>query len=126
MPRDGAGSIRKLTIEGISFRVVGDADFEEIFTNYENSMIPTSGRAMRKMEKRIPAVSGVVLATNGAEKSTLKAFAEQLDDLKISYTNAVGDSRKCQGTIEVENATTMENRTTIQILPSGEWTDFLA
>ncbi len=122
----GAGSIRKLTIEGISFDVVADADLEEVVTEFENSMIATSGPGMRKMEKRIPTTSGIVLGTDSAGRATLKAFAERLTDLKISYTKAFGDTRKCQGAIEIENTTTMENRTTIQVLPSGKWTEFLA
>ena len=86
------GSIRKLTIEGISFDVAADANFTEVFTNYENSMIATSGGAMRKMLKRIPSVEGVVLVTDSDERLVLKDFAEGLDLVKITYTNAAKDS----------------------------------
>ena len=118
------GSIRKLTIEGVSFDVAADANFTEIFTNYENSMIATSGGAMRKMLKRIPSVEGVVLVTDSDERLVLKAFAEGLDLVKITYTNAAKDSYRCEGTIEIENNETEENRTSTTIQPVGDWTKF--
>lgn len=123
---DVAGTIRKLSIEGISFRVAGDANLTETFTQFENSMIASSGRAMRKMLKRIPQVEGVTLLTNAAERDTLKSFAEDLNDLKISYTNAAGDTYRCQGTIEITSNETEENRTTVVILPREDWTPFIA
>ena len=121
---DTAGSIRKLTIEGIPYRVAADANITETLTQFENSMIATSGRAMRKMIKRVPIREGVVLVTNGAEREALKAAAESVDDLKISYTNAGGDTYRCEGTIEIENNETEENRTTCQVHPREDWTFF--
>jgi hypothetical protein len=125
MALDIAGTNREFTVEGISFRVAGDANFSEIITQFENAMIPTSGQAMRKMTKRIPARESVVLITNAAERQDLLAFAESLDDLKFSYTNAAGDVYKCEGALEIEANETEENRTTCQVLPRGEWTVFL-
>ena len=119
-----AGSLRKLTIEGISFDVAADADFSEIFTQFENAMVPTSGGAMRKMTKRIVAVEGVVLITDADERLVLKDFAEGLDNVKITYTNAAEDSYRCEGTIEIENNSTEENRTSCTIQPVGDWTKF--
>jgi hypothetical protein len=119
-----AGSIRKLTIEGISFDVAADATFSEIFTNFENAMVPTSGLAMRKMTKRIPAVEGVVLITDADERLVLKDFAEGLDNVKITYQNAATDSYRCEGTIEIEGNETEENRTACTIQPAGVWTKF--
>ena len=119
-----AGSNRKLTIEGISFDVAADADFSETFVQYENSMVPTSGGAMRKMLKRIPAVEGVVLITDADERLVLKDFAEGLDLVKVTYTNAAGDSYRSEGTIEIESNSTEENRTSCTIQPVGDWTKF--
>jgi len=119
-----AGSVRKFTIEGISFDVAADATLSEVFTKYENAMVPTSGGAMRKMTKRIPAVEGVVLITDADERLVLKDFAEGLDLVKITYQNAAGDSYRCEGTFEIENNETEENRTACTIQPVGDWTKF--
>jgi len=121
-----AGSLRKLTVDGVSYNVAADANVSEIITQFENSMIPTSGAAMRKMMKRVPTRESVVLITDGADREALISVAEGLGDVPISYTNAAGDTYRCQGIIEIENNETEENRTTVQILPSGVWTAFLA
>lgn len=124
MARDLSGSIRKLTIEGIAYNVAADASFTEIITRFENSMIATSGSSMRKMMKRVPTVEGVVLITNQSERGQLKSFAEGLDLLQISYVNAAGDTYRCEGTIEIENNETEENRTNCVIHPKDDWTPF--
>ncbi len=124
MARKIAGSNRKFTIEGITYNIAADANFTETFAEYENSMIASSGGAMRKMIKRVPTREGIVLLTEALEREQLKSFAEQLDDLKFSYTNAAGDTYRAEGTIEVENNETEENRTTIQAIPRNGWTLF--
>lgn len=116
--------MRKFTIEGIAFNVAADANFSETFTRWENSMIATSGVAMRKMLKRIPMIEGVVLLTDSDERLVLKDFAEGLEDIKITYTNAAGDSYRGEGTIEIEGNETEENRTSCTIHPRGDWTKF--
>jgi hypothetical protein len=123
--RDISGTPRTFTAEGETFRLAGDANITETFTEFENEMIASSGTAMRKMTKRIPMREGIVLLTNADERETLKVFAEQLDDLKISYTNAAGDRYKCEGAIEIENNETEDNRTTLQVHPRGQWTPFI-
>jgi hypothetical protein len=126
MANDVVGSLRKLSIEGIPFRVAADANFSETVTVFENSMIATSGRAMRKMTRRVPMTEGIVLIVNEAERQNLKSFAESIDDLKVSYTKASGDTFKCEGTIEIENLETEEGRLTCQVHPREDWTPFQA
>ena len=126
MANDVAGSNRKLTIDGISYRVAADANFSETFTKFENDVIATSGSGMKKKTKRIQRVEGVVLLTNAAERIELEAAAESIDDLKLSYQNAAGDEYKSEGTIEIEGNETEENRTSVTLLPTGDWTPFVA
>ena len=122
-----SGSIRKLTIEGIPFDVMADANFSEVFSQYEVEVIATSGKGMKKFTKRVPTVEGVVLGTSGADRERLKAWNEGLADLKFSYTNAAGDTAKAQGHFNIESNESEENRTTITLMPtSGNWTVFLA
>jgi len=120
------GSIRALTLDGISFDVMGDAGLDEILSQFENELIPTSGKPMRKMTKRIQTVEGVVLGANKADHQTLIAFSDQLEEIKLSYTDAEGNTMKAQGTINIEGNNTEENRTTISLLPSVPWVPFLA
>lgn len=126
MARKIAGSNRKLTIEGVSYDVAADSNFSEMISSFENSMIPTSGKNMRKMMKRVNTREGVVLITDADERIALKSISESVDDIKLSYTNAAGDEFKAEGTIEVEANETEENRTNCILLPRGDWTPFIA
>jgi hypothetical protein len=122
MAHDVAGSIRKCSIDGIPYRVMSDANITEIVSKYENSMIPTSSKNMRKMTKRVLEREGLVLAVNGSEKAQIKAQAESLDDLKLFYEVASGDKYRAVGSIEIENHETEENRMTCKLLPNDDWT----
>lgn len=124
MAKKVAGSNLSFTVEGIPFDVMADANITETVTKVENSRIPTSGKNIRKIIKRVAIREGIVLGTDSAEREQLKTFAESLDDLQLQYTNAAGDSYQAVGSIEVENNETEENRTTVQAQPELDWTLF--
>lgn len=126
MARDVTGTPRKFTVEGQPFRLAADTNVTQTTTKFENSMVPTSGESMRKMVKRVPMREGIVLIVNADEMEDLKAFSEQIDDVKVSYTNAAGDEYKCEGTIEIENVETEEGRMTVQVHPRDDWTPIIA
>lgn len=126
MPKRKAGTPKKLLINGIPFSLAFDVDIEEIFTLFENSVIPSVGQGMIKQELRVPSRNSIVLLTDGGEREILKAFSESGDTLNFSYTNRADDVYRAQGTINVESNTTSENRTTIQLLPLGDFSAFLA
>lgn len=121
---DVVGTIRGASVEGIPYRVAGDANATHVITKYENSKIPTSGKAMTKKVKRIPVIEGATLITNPDEAATLKAFAEDVEDIKFSVTLADGTIYKAEGTIEVESRETEEGRTAVQFLPNDDWTKY--
>jgi len=120
------GSILACTIEGIPYNVAADVNASHILTNYENSMVPTSGRSMPKKMKRVPAFESLVLICNDTEKDELKSFAEGVDIVKFSVTLASGSQYKSEGVIDIENVETEESRLTVKLLPSEDWTLFAA
>ncbi len=120
------GTIRKLQIDGVPYLVAADADFSETLTQFENSLIATSGDSIVKQEKRPPQVEDVVLITNGNDRVQLINAAEDGGTLTLSYTNRAGDTYRGQGTINVDTNTTNESRTTISLMPTGVWTASLA
>lgn len=113
-----AGSIRKFTIEGIDFDVASDGNFSDVMSEYENSVIPTSGPGMIKKMKRVAVVEGVVLVTDGASKDAISDWADGTDPLKFSATYQSGDVKKFEGTFNIESDESEENRTTISIHPT--------
>lgn len=118
------GTLRKFTVNGISYDLMADIDLKEIFTRYENSAIPTSGNAMMKKVKRVPSREGFVLATNGDEREELKSFAESIENLKFAYTNMAGDTYRCVGQMEIEDNSTADSRTTVNVFPEDDWVKF--
>lgn len=124
MSGDVVGSLKGASVEGIPFRVAGDANVTLIPTKFENAKIPCSGKALRKMTKRIPSMEGGTLLCNLDELAVLKSFAEDPEDIKFSVTFADGTVYKGEGTVEVENWESEEGRTTVQFLPSDDWTKY--
>ena len=115
------GNVRKLTLDGIVFRVAADANFSEKFTQYENEMIPSSGESMLKKVKKVASVEGVALIVNGVEREQLKQFNDQLEDITINYQTAAGDVYRTTGTINVDARETESGKCTITLLPRAEW-----
>jgi pyridoxine/pyridoxamine 5'-phosphate oxidase len=116
-----AGTPKKLTIEGISFNLAADVDIEQIFTQFENTAIPSTGPAMRKMVKRTADSNGFVILTNADERKSLKLFAEATSPVQFTWENRAGDTSRCLGIIEITNNQTAENRTTVNVMPVDDW-----
>lgn len=123
---DVSGSIRQVTLDGVTFDAVADANVKATPSQFENSAIATSGRNLHKMIKRVQSREGVVLIVNGAEQEALKALAERTADFPMSYTTAGGDVYRAVGWIEFESHETEENRASVQMHPRNGWDAFLA
>jgi len=122
---DTAGSIRKVILDGVTFDAMADTNITETVSRWENDRLPTSGRNIRKMTKRVPKAESVVVACNGAEREVLKELAERTSDFSMSYETAGGDVYRSTGSIEFENRETEELRATIQLHPATDWATFL-
>lgn len=123
---DVAGSIRKVTLDGITFDVPADANVSEVGSGFLNESIPTSGRTLRKMTKRSQTREGLVVIANGAERELLQELADRLSDFPISYETSGGDVYRTTGWIEFENRETEELRCAIQLHSRNGWDAFVA
>lgn len=126
MGKDIVGSLRRVTLDGITFDVMPDANVDEVGSAWENDALPTSGRTLRKMMKRVETREGVVLACNGSEREILREIADRQSDIPMSYETAAGDVYRCVGFIEFEKRETEENRASIKMFPRDTWESFLA
>lgn len=120
------GTLRNVMIEGNTYLAAADVAVSHILSQYEKAMIPTSGKAVMQMTKRIPAAESVVLITTAQEAEQLRNFANSTELLNMSFTLVTGDSYSARGTIELENRETDTGRTTIQMLPEEDWVLFAA
>lgn len=120
------GTMGKLTIEGISFNCVADADWTEVFAGVVNSILNTSGGGVIVQETRVREVTGVQISLQKGERSLLTDLIEGGEELTISYRNRDGDRYSGSGTVNTDGRTTMKNVATLTLLPIGKWTEELA
>ena len=126
MPKKVAGSIRKITLDGITFDAFGSTNIKATPSEYSNEAIATSGDNLRKMVKRATVREGVDIKADGAELEILRALADALDDFSMSYTTAAGDVYRASGWIELESHETEEAKATVKMFSrSNEWECFL-
>jgi hypothetical protein len=123
---DTVGTPRKLTLSGQTFRVMGDANFSQILSRWENENLPTSGDNMHKMTRRATNVESITLGTNEEQADALKALSERTEDFTMSYTTANGAVYRASGRIEFESRETESGTSTIQCHPTNDWTLFVA
>jgi hypothetical protein len=120
------GTLLNVTISGVTFPVAGDADASHILSRFEKTVLPTSGRSVMQMTKRVPALESLVLLTTPLEAENLRNFANSTEWLNYSFTLADGSSYSSVGTINLENRETATGRTTISMFPEVDWVLFAA
>ena len=124
--RDTVGSIRRVAIDGTTYRASGEADFEHIGTEWENDALPTSGQNMRQMKKRVRKVSNVNLLINGDEFAQLITKSEQQGDVTLSFTTAAGDTWTGNGWFNLEPRKTMNGETPCVLMPRDNRWEYFA
>lgn len=121
-----SGTLRKVKIAGLTFNAAADSDVNELLGLYENSAVAHSSGNIQKKTKRAATRESVVLITTASERSLLEEISNRTDTYALVYIDAEGNEYQAQGFIQIEGNTTMENRTTCQLIPSTQWTTFLA
>ena len=117
------GTIRKMTVEGISFLVPADANFSFKPSEYNNEAIATSGETIYKKTKVSPTLD-MELIVNPTEMDVLVSYASQLGSLKISVVDAEGYTMRAEAQISIESYEKAENKAKLTVLPKGGWTTF--
>lgn len=120
------GTMQKLTIDGITYDCVSDADWTEVFVGVTNSILQTSKGGVVVQETRAREVTGVQISLQKGDRSLLKATIESGKIVNISYTNRDGDRYSGRGQVNTDGRTTMKNVATLSLLPIGDWTEELA
>ncbi len=121
---DVAGTIKKVTLDGVTYDVPADINISEMGSGFENSLIATSGQNVLKQVKRAEIREGVVIIANDQEMDVLTALAEQQASFPMSYQLINGTVKRATGWIEFANRETEENRAAITLLPEGKWSTF--
>jgi hypothetical protein len=116
-----SGSIRKVTIDGITYNAAADANASKTPTATKEG-IPHSGGNMMKITKAHGSVEGLTLILTESEYETLEAVRDSLESKTLSYTTAGGAVWRTQGGINLDNYETEENRCDVMLIPeTGTW-----
>jgi len=123
-----SGTLRKMVIGGVTYDVAADTNITFNRSEFEKEGIPTSGKTMIKMTRRVPTMESVTLITTTAEVEALKSVSDSIADTTISAEFADGSIYKTTGQINFENYESEEGKSTLMIIPAktkDAWTPFL-
>lgn len=74
---DTSGSLRYVSIAGVTYQVAADADANYQPSGYKNEAVMTgSGPTVRKQTRQERSITGIVLLVNAKEVEALRAVAE--------------------------------------------------
>jgi len=121
-----SGSIRKVLIDGLSFKAAADANFART-PKLEKEAVPHSGGNSVKVTRAASNVEGVKLLCTPAEYEILEGLSDRLDNFPMSYEMADGSVWRSDGTISLDNYESEEHSVEVTMIPSsGEWELFAA
>jgi hypothetical protein len=124
MGSDLVGSLRKITLDGVTYNVHATSGFSGPGSLYENTSIPTSGQNMRKMVKRANVKEKIELICNAIEADDLKTLSESTGDITMAIETAAGDVYRTTGWIAYEGFESEEGKVTLNLHPRTDWTLF--
>jgi len=124
---NNVGTARRVTIDGITFDVMGDANLSQIKGKYTNEEVVTTGKIAQKKTLRAQKVESVNLQCNGEEAEELKALSERTGSFPMSYETAATDVFRTTGFINFENHDTEAGLAVIQMIPDtiDGWAAFI-
>jgi len=125
MAKNISGTLRKVTLNGMTFSVFADTDVTEIAGAFDRESVPTTGPNMSKMTRRTQNREGLTIAANGDEFDILTGLSERTDPFPMSYETAAGDVFRATGFIHLENRSTADMKVTVQLQPVDEWSQFV-
>lgn len=113
------GSIRRVTLDGLGFDAMSDANLNQIKGKYTNEDIVTSGKVVQKKTLRAQKIESVDLQANGEEAEQLRFLSERTTGFPMSYETANGDVYRAVGFINFEGHDTEAGKATIQMIPES-------
>ena len=112
------GSIKRVTVDGLSFDVMADSNFTQNNSKFDNEGVATSGKNLQKKTARVQMIESVSIATDEDEDRQLQLLADTNDEYPLSYETAAGRVYRATGFIKYENRETETGTTKIQLIPT--------
>ena len=118
------GTLQSCSVAGMSFDVMADANLSLIRGVFSNEAVPTSGRNLRKMVKRVETFKNLAIACEPTEAEILKAYGENQQDVPLVIVLADGSMYTAPGWIEFENMETETGKGLVTMHPRTSWEAF--
>lgn len=118
-----AGTPRKLTMSGVTFNFVGDADPQET-PLVDKEYIATTGEPIEKVTVQVAKVEGIKIACNAAERDLIDLIIAG-PPVPCSYTESDG-SQRTSGAVSVMrgNRSLAEGTVEITLTAVQPWQSF--
>jgi len=113
------GTAKRVTLDGVTFDVMADANFSQIKGKYSNEAVPTSGKNVQKKTVRAQTVESVNLQCNAEEADLLRSLNDRVTNFPMSYETAASDVFRSVGFINFENHDTDAGVAVIQLIPES-------
>ena len=123
---DNVGTLKKVVIDGVSYDVFVDINVSFTPTRFKREDIPTSGRTLHKMTKRVRKMEDITIAASPAEVEALASKAESLASKTIAVEFADGSIYRATGQIDFDKWESQDGKGTVTLIPDKDWTPFLA
>lgn len=120
------GSLRKVVLDGTTYDVMSDTNINFKPSNYEIEGVPTSGKNMMKMTKRVKTVESCDLGVNVDEMTELSGKSDGLADITMAFELADGSTYRGTGRIHIDSYESETGKMTLTLIPVGDWTPFPA
>jgi hypothetical protein len=115
------GSIKKLTVEGISYPVSGDANAKLYLSGVENAMLATSGDAVLQQKRQVQRIENLDLLLSPAEAEDFRDYAKRIKPIKIAATLRNGKIYSGEAVVNFDGYETENGKATMTFLAVNEW-----
>lgn len=112
-----AGSIKKVTLNGVTYDALEDASAKINLSAYKREAKATSGKVIHVLKLKVQTISDVTLGCTPREADALKTLAAMTDSITMSITLADGSVFRSTGGIDFDAFETMEGKCKIDLIP---------
>lgn len=113
------GTPRRVTLDGVTYSVMADANLSRMKGRFENSEVVTTGGIHKKSTLRAQKVESVSLFATEEEAEALKLLSERESNFPMSYETANGDIFRAVGFIEFASHDTDALLAEIMMVPES-------
>jgi len=117
------GTWKSVRIDGVKYNATGDGDATLMGGVFENSGIPHSGGAGRKMARRLDPITGIILHVTALEHDRLKALNDRKfgpPGVPLTAIDNEGNTYRSSGFINYQGMTNQENAATVDLIPMSK------